>query len=106
VRAGQLRHRIAIERSDAVTQDTLGEINPSWVTHKRLWAEVKELSGRELEYARQKTPNGTHAVRIRYTKNVTADMRIRHQGRILNIENVSDDSDIHREMVLTCSEAK
>lgn len=106
MKAGELRHPISIEFNLATAQDTLGGITESWQTYHRAWGKVVELGGRELEFARQKAPNSTHQVTMRFIPNVTADMRVRHDQRLLNIENVTNVEDRNIELILLCSEAK
>lgn len=106
MRAGQLRHFISIELNDATTQDSLGGIEPSWKTYHRGWSNVVELAGRELEFARQRAPNSTFQINLRFIPNVTTDMRIRHDQRLLNIENVNNVGERNIELLLLCSEAK
>jgi len=65
-----------------------GQIVPSalgeWEDVAEVWANVRELSGRELTAARQRQGQLTHEIEIRWRAGVTATMRGVFEGRKLN----------------------
>ena len=85
MKAGQFRHVINIERR-AMSFDDLGHEQESWkVIARNIRAKVEELSGRELERAKQLVAESTHSVTIRIPQDVTTSDRIVYNNRILEI---------------------
>lgn len=102
MRAGKLRHFISFISEDIVSQDDSGGIVRTPRIHARAWARVEELSGTELVHAQQKKPNSTHEVGLRYVANLDTTMKIRHNGKLFNIENIDDIDGRHIELVILC----
>lgn len=106
MKAGNLRHRVTIQRSTDALDATTQEITQTWTTLATVWAEVLDMSGSERFRAAQVQPGATVTVRIRYRDDVTSKMRIRHGSRYLNIESVIDMEGRNRERLLICSEQR
>lgn len=106
MRAGKLRHPISFIRDDIVSQDDSGGIVRTPKIHARSWASVKELNGTELVQAQQKKPNSTHEIVTRFVANLDSTMRVRHNNKLYNIENIEDVEDRHIELVILCREAQ
>lgn len=102
MRAGELRHRITIQRATE-TQDAFGAVVQTWSTFATLWAGVEALSGREFFAAQQVNAQVSHRIRIRYLSGVTPKMRVVFGSRTFNIEVVMDDGR-RRELQLLVSE--
>ena len=90
IRIGQLRHSITVQRRNT-TQDSFGQQSVAWVDAFTARADVKPLSGRELDAAQQMTAEVSHKVIIRYrpelaSPSVAAAMRIVFRGRNFNIQ--------------------
>lgn len=104
VRAGLLRHRVTIQE-EQVTEDDWGQPVQTWVDHVSVWADVRDLRGREFIEARA-APGGeiTTQIRIRYRDDVTRLMRVQHDGRILEIEAVVEPTGRREELHLMCRE--
>lgn len=84
MRAGQLRHRVHIERDTATTQGDEGHTTESWTFVAKRWAKIEPLSGRELWDARQLQPQTTHKITMRadsVTTQMTAEDRIAFIGQ-------------------------
>lgn len=103
MKAGQLRHRVTIERLD-VGQDSAGAIVESWSEFAVVWAAVEPIGGREYWQAQQVAAENSVRVRIRYVEGVVPTMRIVYGSRKLNILAVVDIEERHRELQLMCSE--
>jgi SPP1 family predicted phage head-tail adaptor len=104
MRAGQLRNRIVIERN-AGTKTASGGMSESWVTFATRWARVRPLSTTErIRAGGQDISEITHEVTIRHTAGVTADMRVIHGTRILDIVAAPQADERRREVVLSCRE--
>ena len=106
VKAGTLRHRIAIEQPPSPAEDEYGHNDETrdWTVFATVWASVVPLSGREFWKAESVQSDITHTVTIRYLEGVTPQMRVRHNDRILNIDSVIDVEENGVQMQLMCKE--
>lgn len=100
MRAGQLRHRIKIER-DAGT-DSNGYHVEDWQTLvDRLPAERMQTGGGEvIRGGIQVQASTTHVYRIRYRTDVTSKMRIIDGSQTINITVVRDPWGTNRELLI------
>jgi SPP1 family predicted phage head-tail adaptor len=105
---GRLNRRIELLEQrpnyDDLGRQTRGPAD--WIVKARVWAEVRDLTGNELERAKQMVVTGTTAVAIRFTPAVNPRMRVRFRHRILEIRAVLDSSSDQRELILVCGEVK
>lgn len=74
-RAGNLRHRIVLQRNVPVRSDT-GVIEDDWQDVTSLWASISTQGGREFYAARQVNSDLTHDIVIRYYPGVEEKMRV------------------------------
>ncbi len=89
MRAGQLRHRVAVQSATQTTNDA-GDPIRTWSTTAAVWARVEPLSGREAERARAIRADLTHKVTIRGGVTLTPAMRFLFGSRVLNVGHVLD----------------
>ena len=100
MRAGMLRHRVTIQRQEIV----FGKFGAP--LHDKVWenvASLEAMSGREFFASQQAQSEVTQRIRIRYRPDVTADMRVIHNGKVFNIVAPLPDNR-GRELVLMCRE--
>jgi SPP1 family predicted phage head-tail adaptor len=90
MKAGELRHRVQIQRRD-VSYDSRGHEQETWVPVASVSAKVEELSGRELDRARQLTPEATFTVTLRKVAINSSD-RLLFGERLLQIGSVITDT--------------
>jgi SPP1 family predicted phage head-tail adaptor len=85
MRAGSLRHRIAVEvQSDA--QDEFGGQSGVWSAFAAdIPASFEPLTGKESVAGNQETSRVTARFRIRYRAGITAAMRVNLGGRLFEI---------------------
>lgn len=104
VRAGQLRHRVALQRPVS-TRNSFGEVTLAWETYAERWAAVEPISGRERLLAAQVQAQLTHRVLLR-PLDVTVSPRdqVAYRGRVLKVEAVRDLEERGRLLVLDCRE--
>lgn len=107
MRAGKLRHTVAIQERTA-SYDSFGQEANNWQTVKTVHAEIRGLSGSEAEKAHALHPTATHRVRMRKLSGqaVTPQHRLKFGARILNIDHVEDIGERGIELVLLCGEDK
>lgn len=97
MRAGQLRHRIVVQKPKE-SRDDFGD-KDEFENHVTIWADVRQLPGSE---------GGSHAdvaaapieCRIRYRSDITSRMRILWRGTAYDIEGAPADEDGRRREML------
>lgn len=111
VNAGQLRHRVRIERrmpqtnsnGDAVQDPLTGEIPYVWTTIAKRWARVRPISGREFVQSQADQSKVTTHITIRDGLGITHHDRAVHvrkgESVIYDIHAVLPDADSGLEYV-------
>lgn len=100
MRAGTLRHRVAIQR---LTQgvDAYGGATETWATVATVWASVESVTGREYFAGAQVQSEVTTKVRIRYRSGIVPTMRVVHASRVMEVQAVLPDAR-SKELLLMC----
>ncbi len=91
-----LRHKIIVEKPLRVP-DGAGGYSITWENNCTLWAAISTNNGKERYVAGKNTPIYSHVFRIRYTADVSEEMRIHFDERVFNIRaliNVNQDNSI------------
>lgn len=100
MRAGRLNKRVTIQLNTP-TQDSGGGMVDSWGDFATVWAEVKDLSGREF-IAAAATNNAVQTkITIRYLAGVLPSMRVVNGSDTYKIESVIGQDG--RSLLLMCS---
>lgn len=102
MRAGTLRHRVAIEQlvANSPTQNAGGEMDETWTNVATVWGAVEPLRGRELFAAQQVASEVTGTIRIRYLAGVTPKMRCVFGTRNYDILSAVNPDERNRELIL------
>jgi len=101
MRAGQLRHRITVQsRSDGA--DELNQPLTTWVDVVTLWAEVEQLSGRELMAASAERAENIARVTVRWRPDLLPNMRIVYGAALFDITDISDVEGRFKQLELMC----
>jgi SPP1 family predicted phage head-tail adaptor len=88
--AGRLDRRVRLERRTLV-QNVTGEAIEIWVLLAEIWAEKRDLRGREFIAARAEDAEAETFWRIRYRGDVTPhDTRLVHDGAVHDIVSVAE----------------
>lgn len=112
--AGELRQRVSIVAIAEQSDGHDGMVDVPTVTHARIAARIRPLSGRDLERARQVDPRITHDVTLRYWRNYQNDLDggraslVYHDLTDRAFEIVGppvDTEEAHVQIVQTCKEA-
>lgn len=91
--AGDLIHRITIERPRYTQNDLTGERTVRWLNFaSEVPARVIPLSAREFIAAQATQSKVTAKIVLRYREGLNATMRVLHRGSIYNIEGVLADN--------------
>ena len=89
MRAGRLDRLVVIEELTE-TQDSQGEPQDTWAAWATVWAEVRDVSGREYFQAQAVQSSVDTIFRIRHIANLTHKMRILSGGVYYNIKGIAE----------------
>lgn len=92
VKAGDLRHRIVIERAER-TSDGAGGSTMEWEQFAQVWAAIWSRKADEEFRLDRIAGTATHDIWIRFRPDVRPDMRMRLGVRIFDIRGVIDVED-------------
>lgn len=102
--APRLRHRVTLQRR-VTARDAFGGVTDTWKTvAEHIPAEIVPLSGREFIAAHATQAGVTARITIRWRNDVTAAMRILHDGAAYNIKAVLPDPTLRRHISLMCEQ--
>lgn len=105
MRAGELRHRVELQRPEFNQDPVTGEMTPTWLEVAKLYASIEPLSARDFIAASAAQSKVSARLLIRYRAGVDSTMRIIHRGKIYNIEGVLPDQKSGLDyLTLPCSE--
>lgn len=109
MRAGQMRHLLAIEEPHEAPESTMGAVTPAWRDYvTRWWAVLEPVSGSERFVSPELLATATHTIRGRYADGVTVKMRARlgsgSTARYFAFQAVIDRGERRRELVITAVE--
>lgn len=88
--AGELRHRVAIERRSAA-KDSFGDRADAWDPVTTRWASVEPVSNRTIELARGFASTVDYECRLRYCEEITTDCRVRLGDKTFHVNGVIHD---------------
>jgi SPP1 family predicted phage head-tail adaptor len=104
MRAGELRHRVELQRA-TITRDPMGGEVKTWAQLGIHWASVEPLTGQETFAAQQEGAKVDVRIRLRYEPGIVPTLRVRHGARIYDVTAVLDLEGRHRELHLMATEA-
>ena len=105
LKAGNLRHRVTLQRKQQTQNPQTGAMVTTWVTEATVPAAVEPLSAREFIAAQAVQSDVSVRIRVRYRPGITSAMRLLHDGKVYNITGVLADKDSGREyLTLPCAE--
>lgn len=104
--AGKLRHSVQLIRDVVTGTGNRGQAETTPITLATVPAAIEELSGTELEKAKQLVATATTRVTIRYYEGLTTADRVQFGDRVLNIGHILNFDNRNFSLVLTCSEVK
>lgn len=103
MRAGALRDRITLQ-APPTAQDAAGQPAGNWTDVATVWAEVRDLSGREFIAAQATQSEVSTKIRIRYMTGIDASMRAVRGADVYTLVAPPLDPDgRRRELVLMCT---
>ena len=108
MRAGDLRHRIQIQRK-TTAKDSFGQALQTWETFAEVWAQISPASGSEIFAASQIKVEISHSIRMRWRPELalpvkTAQYRLvyvtKYGTRTFNITASLNQDERNREIVM------
>lgn len=87
IRAGELRHRVRIERPVDTPDAVTGQAVRDWPLEATVWAAIRPLSAREILARDQVQAEVTHHIVMRY-RALSSAWRIVFEGRVFEIAAV------------------
>lgn len=106
VRAGQLRHRVFVERQSGA-RDKAGRSAGDWARQVTRSCRIEPKSGEEGVLVGAEAARVTHTITLRFMKGLSAAYRFVEvsTGRVFGIERVLNPDEMNRESVCLCREA-
>lgn len=102
MQSGQLSERVKLQQQTS-DQDEFGQVTGGWTDVAEVWAEVRDVSGKEY-FAAQANQNAVQTkIRIRWREGVVPSMRVVHGTRTYNIEAALEHGGRKSELLLMCS---
>jgi len=99
---GTLRERAELQ-SEQEAPDGAGGYALQWVTERRIWCDIRAVSGsQQLESMRLESPI-SHEITVRYAADVKEGKRIFYQGIPYRIDAVYDPNKLRRRMEIVAS---
>lgn len=84
MRAGRLRDRLTLQ-AYVEGRDAIGGVVKQWEDVRKVWAEVRGVSGRAFLSASAEQSEVTVEILMRYRPDVVAGMRLQHGGKTYTI---------------------
>lgn len=100
----KMRHRITFLKPMGTYKNSIGENVPEYTELRTVWAFVAPKTGREYDEAQKLRAETTYNVYTRYFADVTAEMQIRFDERVLKIESVLNVNERNEELLIVASE--
>lgn len=100
----KMRHRITFLKPMGTYKNGMGENVPDYTEVRTVWAFVSPKTGREYDEAQKLRAETTYNVRTRYFADITSEMQIRFNDRILKIESVLNINERNEELQIVASE--
>lgn len=96
IKAGELRHKVIIQRYTVGAKDEDGfELPSQWVEHAAIWSKITPLSSNDLISAQAEQSEVTARMKIRYRTDIDTTMRVIWKGRVfaINSQGLDDNED-------------
>ena len=108
VSAGQLNHRVRIQRP-ATVMDAVGAPTQTWVDVATVWADIQPLSGREARIADRIASEVSHQITVRYQPifadpRSVAQLRVLFKGRVFSLHGALNEEEADVAVTLLASE--
>jgi SPP1 family predicted phage head-tail adaptor len=105
VGAGKLNRRITIQRPSQ-TRDQYGQLTTDWADVLSTWGGIRAATSKEVYAASGFTSQVSHVITLRYRPRtpILSSYRVNYQGRIFQLQAVSDPDENKVQVNLLCLE--
>ena len=100
----KMRHRITFLKPKGTYKNSMNENVPNYKEVRTVWAFVAPKTGREYDEAHKISADTTYNVHTRYFADITSEMQIHFNNRILKIESVLNINERNEELQIVASE--
>ena len=100
----KMRHRITFMKPLSNIQNSMSENVPKYEDIMTVWAFVSPRTGREYDEAQKLRAETTYNVSTRYFSDITPQMYVKFNDRILKIESVLDLGEKKEELLIVAVE--
>ena len=100
----KMRHRITFLKPNGTYKNSMNENVPNYAEARTVWAFVAPKTGREYDEAQKLRAETTYNVHTRYFADITAEMQIKYNVKILKIESVLNINERNEELQIVASE--
>lgn len=104
MRAGRLRHRVALQAPTDVQNTADGSVAPTWATEDTFWANEIPQGAREFVLAQARHGDLSTVFSCRYRTDVTRKKRLSWDGRMFDILGFWNPDSQKRELLIACRE--
>lgn len=105
MRAGRLRHRVAIQANTPAKSGGYGGEGDSWATIATVWAGIESEGSKEYSDGQTTKAAATFTVTIRYRAGITEQHRLLFGSRVLEITGRPENKDERNiELRIPCRE--
>lgn len=98
---GSLRHRVMIQRNDGAIDEGGGQAS-SWTEVATVWARIDRLAASPGVAQDRAIDTAAVDVTIRKRSDISAGMRLTHNGQAYRVDSVSDPDLRGRWLLLSC----
>ncbi|NHB57022.1 phage head closure protein [Acinetobacter sp. 194] len=110
LRAGELCHRIRIEKKTQDRDEDGNFLEPSWQIHTSLWARVTWLSVKDTLTAQANNSEVVARCKLRKRNDIDTTMRVVYDGKIYSITGEplpdAENGKIYMTLILSCGVEK
>ncbi|WP_180073746.1 phage head closure protein [Acinetobacter sp. YH12231] len=85
--AGELRHRITVQKLTSGRDEDGYPLHEQWTDYVQLWAKVTNLSGKDLIAAQANQSKVIARLKIRYREDIDTTMRVIYKGKTYAIDS-------------------
>ena len=103
MQAGALKKRVIFQARETTVDDSGGQ-SVQWKSIVTVPAEITPTGGREVLASGEVRANSLYTIRVRYYPGITPRNRIVYGDLVLDIVNVADTNELHKELVIIASE--
>lgn len=103
MRAGRLRHRLALQ-TRVGSSNSYSETEYTWSTFDTVWAAIEPLSAKEQVVAAQNQSQTSHKITLRWRTGVLPTMRGVYDGRYFLFGAVLNRDERNRELTVLATE--